>query len=205
METIRLNKKNRAAILANINLLYKPQEDKIKLPTTFYDDIMNHVYDTYYLQYKTGLPEAWYKIVHSIDINMPLNDGSTKYEVLKRLIKEYKVPHIVGLFSGNDLIIQPTQVPAEFIKIYNTYHDKLKVLEEEKNNFIEEARRILNNCNTIKQLVKVWPQAEHLITDDMKESLITKPKKPREPKQPIDEETLRTLNTNLLKHTMLNS
>lgn len=170
----------------------------------FWDDVVDKFVTTYFYPYQDNktypdYPDDWYINIQSIDVHFV--DSSRETRLMERLNKEYKIIAIKSYLSGGQLDIHETKMDNLLLAEYFQYDDQIKKLRTEQNDFTTELKRVLDNCNTLSQFLKVWPQGEHLITDLDFE---TKTRTRRKQEIEVDQATLDTLNVGLLKQTMLN-
>jgi hypothetical protein len=200
MASVRLTTKIKTQINIRANDLFikRITDANGALPKDFWDRIMTEVYDEFYSRYATlDMPTDWF--VEVAGISCHINENFIAYQPL---IKKYRMPHMEKLFNGTILKIESEQISQLLNNEYTVYKLKIKKLEEERDEFKKSLSNVLNNCNTLTQFLRVWPQGEHLI-----ENLDLEPKNAGRQKKNIEvsKEAISKLNTGLLKQTMLNS
>jgi hypothetical protein len=200
MTSIRLTRNLKYRITNQATVLFAERIAKANksLPKDFWDRVMIDVYDKQYFQYSTlNIPESWF--IQVAGFSCHIHDHFISYQPL---VKKYKMPHIETLFNNTILNIKSDEISDALKDEYVAYKVKIKKLEDERDEFKGSLHKVLANCNTLPQFLKVWPQGEHLIEDlDLTPKQTTRRKQNTE----VSEETLSKLNTGLLKQTMLNS
>ena len=165
----------------------------------FYDDVAQAFMDTFMTPYMRNrtFPDEFYRECNQLDAQF-----STGWVMCRPLNKTYKILAITEFYSEDRLNLPKGYIDSLLHKEYKEYNENIKLLEKERDDFVKELNRVLNNCNTITQFLKVWPQGEHLIADlELDTTTRTRKKKEIE----VDQETLNKLNVGLLKQTMLNN
>jgi len=200
MASIRLTSRIKSEIKINASALFtkRIQTAADSLRLDFWDDVTQAVYDEFYYPYsELNVPDTWMIDVKEIRLHI-----DTQFIPYKKLNKSYRMIHLHEFFTGDILDIADTQVPFDFKKEYRIYNNKIKTLNEERIEFSNQLNKVLNNCNTLTQFLKIWPQGEHLLDGiDFEQTVVKRKKK----EVTVSEDTLSKLNTGLLKQTMLNS
>lgn len=198
MASPRLTVRIKNSIISKGSSLFLEQIKKKEnqLPIDFWDTVMQEIYDSNYAHHLgLGLPDMYFMSVKQIDITGA--PGGSIWN--KRLNKTYKMLHADDLFSGLSFTVRFGQLTLEQQKIYTKFQEGVNAVEQERITFLAELRSVLQNCNTVQQFLKVWPQGEHLIPE-----LENEPAKTRKKiKIEIEEKTIAKLNSSLLKQTML--
>jgi len=204
MASTRLTQGIKAQIISKATQLFDTRISKAiaSLRLNFFDEV-TEVYIADHITPHTQdltLPDNWYVNIESIDIHF--KESSRSSILIRRLNKKYKILGIKSLLAVTQLDIQEAEMDIGLLAEYFKYDDKIKKLRAEQSTFVAELRKILNNCNTLSQFLKIWPQGEHIIEGmDFETTIRTRRKREVD----IDESTLATLNTGLLKQTMLNN
>ena len=204
MASTRLTKNNKNKIIFKARELFDTRISKAvnSLRVDFFDEVAEKYIADNITPHTQDLvfPDNWYVQIDSIDIHFKETNRSSI--LLKQLNKKYKILGIKSCLAVNQLDVQEEKMDIGLLAEYFQYDDKVKKLREEQSNFINELKKILENCNTLSQFLKIWPQGEHIIEGlDFETTKRTRRKREVE----IDKSTLDTLNTGLLKQTMLNS
>ena len=207
MASIRITKKIKERIINNVHFLFKPAFTKIEtaMPASYWDDCVEYILNNkpYLYIVRNNLPdtypEEWFLQFKSVDIYL----DSHVEEYAKTLIKQYNILNLSKIVSGSQFKLNLNEVSPELKSIYINYKENKSKLNTERYEFSEKLKRVLNNCTTITQFKKVWPQAEHLLTgvEEIVNTSTTRKKKKIE----VDEETINGLNSTLLKRTLLNN
>ena len=201
MTSVRLTKDLKQKIVNKGAVLFVDRINKKRnsLRPDFYDDVAQAFVDKFMTPYMRNrkFPDEFYCECNKLDAHF-----STGWVMSKPLNKTYKILAITNFYSGNRFDIAEEYIDSILHKEYKEYAENIKLLEKEQDDFKKELKRVLENCNTITQFLKVWPQGEHLITDlEINTKTRTRKKKEIE----VDQATLNTLNVGLLKQTMLNN
>jgi len=198
MASPRLTVRIKNSIISKGSSLFLEQlrKKEKQLPIDFWDMIMQELYDANYAHHLgLGLPDMYFKSVKQIDVTGA--PGGSIWN--KPLNKTYKMLYADDLFSGSSFRIRFEQLALEQQQTYTKFQEGIKAVEQERITFLDELRSVLQNCNTVQQFLKVWPQGEHLIPE-----LANEPAKTRKKiKIEIEEKTIAKLNSSLLKQTML--
>ena len=203
MTSIRLTKTVKDKILFKVETLYSQKEDKVR--NSLRNDFWDEVVEEYIAEHITPhmqdfiFPAKWMKVTSTLDYKAA--NGTWLFSTT--LNKSYTLPHLYSIFSGSSLRIEHAEMHRVLKREYEDYLDRREKIKKEKIEFKNELRKVLDNCNTLSQFLKVWPQGNELIKDM---NLETEPKKPRVKRNvEIEESTINNLNSKLLKQTMLNS
>lgn len=200
MASVRITSKVKSAIQNKGNTLFHNRIDKkVKsLRPDFYDDIAQRFMDEFIIPYQRNrsFPTVWMQECLRVTV-----DFKTGTEYFNTLNKSHTLLKISNYVDSSTLLIPEKCIDPDLAIEFNIYFEEIKLLKEERDLFSKELNRVLNNCNTITQFLKVWPQGEHLI-EGLDFNTPTRTRKKREIE--VDESTLNTLNVGLLKQTMLN-
>ena len=124
------------------------------------------------------------------------------------LLKKVRIPKILGLYVVGYGQIKSLYVPDKFEFSYGLVQEVTKWqtaiadTEAERRKFMNELKKILKRCNTLKQFLDVWPQGENLISPTVLAKLHARPV--REKKEPmLSEEASVELSVTLLKRKLM--
>jgi len=208
MSSIRLTRQLRNKLLWNGKAMFDPQLAKANesLPLGFVFDVVDEVYNRVFLPYAEALREDWYMEVNMAYLNFTVE--GRPLTLMKQLTKTYRIPALEQYrYTDTCITLKEADMSAEHVGIYHDHILNIRKIEKEKTEFAKKLWKVLSNCNTVKQFLKVWPQGNHLFTKELRDELRERQAIKRKPKEAVelDEETLSTLNVGLLKQSMLNS
>ena len=201
MASLRISKKIKAQIVYKGQCLFtkRIRNKTNSLRPDFYDDVAQAFVDEWIEPYirNRNFPNEYYRECTNLDAHF-----STGWVMSRQLNKTYKVLAISKFGSGCKLDLNEKEIDPILHLEYKQYYESLQLLEKERDDFTAQLKLILENCNTITQFLKIWPQGKELIAD-----LNLEPKSRTRTKKEItvDQSTLETLNVGLLKQTMLNN
>jgi len=202
MASLRLTTKIKAQIKGKGSNLFSERITKKtnSLRPDFYDDVVEQYIKEHIEPYTKNrlFPESWLHRYKQVTVRF-----SVEAAYFKSLNKSYTLIKLEDHTSTSDALIIETEYINSVLKDeYIEYYNSIQKLKKEQEAFTKELERVLNNCNTLTQFLKIWPQGEHLIEGLDLTVASTRTRKKREVN--IDKSTLDTLNVGLLKQTMLN-
>ena len=201
MSSLRLSKNIKEQIINKGQDLFTVRITKKRnsLRPDFYDDVAQAFVDEWMEPYirNRNFPENYYRYCTNLDAHF-----STGWVSSKPLNKTYKVLAFNQFGSGVKLDLNEEVIDPALHKEYKQYYERIASLQKERDDFTKELRSVLDNCNTVTQFLKIWPQGGELIAD-LELDTTTRTRKKKE--ITIDQSTLETLNVGLLKQTMLNN
>jgi hypothetical protein len=204
MASIRLTQAIKKQIIRKAEQLFETRIIKKvdSLRPDFWDDLTAVYIADYFTPYMNNrtYPDDWYIKIGYIDFHFA--DVPKASLIMKRLNKEYRILAIKYHLLSNQLIIREEKADPLLVKEYSEYESKIDKLKEEATTFKKELEKVLHNCNTLSQFLKLWPQGEHII-EGLNFETTKRTRRKREVE--VDESTLATLNSGLLKQKMLNS
>jgi hypothetical protein len=201
MSSLRLNKNIKKEIINKGENLFTARIAKKRdsLRPDFYDDVAQAFVDKFMKPYlrNRNFPDTYYRYCTNLDAHF-----STGWVLAKPLNKTYKVLALNQFGIGAKLDLNEKSIDPTLHKEYKQYYERIALLQKERDDFTKELRSVLDNCNTVTQFLKIWPQGGELIADLNLETT-TRTRKKKE--ITVDQSTLETLNVALLKQTMLNN
>lgn len=175
---------------------------------------------TYFLStaiepFMSGVPEKWQIEVGSVRVKIYSEDGLDCFINEEHILTApIMVPNVRDLVSISyqshvQLAVNvPTdfKFPSDFIEEANAYNSRLNAARTERDTAKAAAEVMTKNCNTVKQLLTVWPEGRHFVPTDLVKA--TEPP-PRKKRQRIDSDELKkvagTLNAGLLRKQILDN
>jgi len=221
MISVKLTVKRKAGIKTNATNLFKSRLNSLELPETFWNDIVKHA-QREMLKHCGNLPETWFEEMNwasfVCDTDDPYLIETQKYKYKKPLtsgqfaFRQLDVPVRIlclNIFnSGSDIFrIGPEYWSFEQKVTYLDYRKRIHDIIIERDEFLNELSAMLSKCNTSKQLLKLWPEANALFSESLKEVMRGEArvlKKPTGP-TPLSEDVLKTLNVSLMKNIILSN
>jgi len=198
---MRLTQSIKVDIGNNINALFNSRLDSKTFPDTFWLNIVEAA-KTKIEQYSIDTPESWLTEIVEATIR-DQRGGIAKYI---RLPIPFSIINLNTLVSSRTLTIRWDFWPVASQNEYNSYIHKAEVINKERREFLDQATNIMSRCNTMKQLIKFWPEVNALLP----QAVITQLENPTvrnrvAKKEPvlIDQDALDSLNVSLMKNLIL--
>ena len=210
MASIRITKKIREKIERNARDLFYDAQTNVreKLPVDFWDRCVNYLLSTddyrpfVDMNLIENISTKWVTNIETVDVHFNSTANATLFNI--RLINKYKIVKVADMFSVSEFVINFKDLNPSLQLEYNNWNAELHEILQEQNEFIKKLNKVLDNCTTINQFQKVWPQSEHLLKGVLEESTNLRQKRKRK-KIEIEQDTINVLNSTLLKRTILNS
>lgn len=210
MASVRLTRDVRAAIVENTKAMFEDRITKLREKIT--PDIdLKEAYMEYLAPYKEALaavPQEFIKTVSTVEIrfahsNQSQFESADTYEYRRSLVHTTRfddpVPATSTSYSAELTIIND--------KVFEYLYTAKKALlqaTKERDDLTREVQTAVGQCNTLGQLLKAWPQAEHVVPQYLMDKLNEKNVRIK-PEGRIAPEISASLSTQLLSAKMQNS
>jgi len=213
MSSVRMSEKLRERIVQKGQSIFNTSVARLQnnLAADFHDRAATEYIRSEINQFIPDIPDNWCaKIDHvTYKINYQLNALLTQWSWTEEtLVKKQTIPKIYGLYSEGFGDSKTLNIPDKFqfsqklMDELSTWRTAIHKANSEKTEFMDELKRILKRCNTLKQFLDTWPQGENIVPAEILAKLNEKPV--REKKEPlITEEASVALSTTLLKRTLM--
>ncbi len=213
MSSVRMSDKLRERIIRKGEAIFSASLVRLNgnLATDFHDRAATEYIESEIKQFISDIPTKWcsdinrvtYQIIYMVELR-PTAWSWSEESLAKRLI----IPKIYGLYSEGFGDSKTLNIPIDFNfsegleSELTKWRKAIRDTNSEQKLFLDELKRIVKRCNTLKQFLDTWPQGENIVPPEILAKLNEKPV--REKKEPLlTEEASVALSTTLLKRTLM--
>jgi len=213
---MRITKKLREEILFSIKQLFETRAKKNCLTDSFWLKVLDEAKKEI-IKHSINTPESWNTEVTRArfcpgSFDTRIDSFKTIIYISPYCLKYMDLPVPLTILNINTLVSHTSvDITMEMwtdahVKEYMEYRQTEHELAMEHEAFSDKVTKIMGNCNTVKQLIKYWPEVNALLPEYVK----TRLEKPRaaaaarkEQQPPLNEEAIATLNVSLMKNMIL--
>ena len=217
MASVRLSKDLRQTIINNALDLFNPALAKAVPAKDYLDRLTQEIIDkevnSLPVMIKAPIsewPKKWTTKIKQISVNVKRKDIQPDHIYnfhFENLHKQHRIPKCCSIISNySDFRIdigdyQPSD--ALFNELETVKAKERKILKEQED-FANQIKQIVNQCNTLKQFLEAWPQGENLVPDDVMRTYNKPAQKRVNPGEFVAPEISTELSATLIKKRIAN-